>query len=103
MIWTIALGILLGYIFIMALPDVIQIANGVLDWLFNILIAVGNLIKKCWQWVVGLKWYYKLVGFFGLEYIFFTADWAVCGSILLFIGIYFASYWCVDMLKKLFK
>lgn len=103
MIWTIALGILLGYIFIMALPGVIQMTNGILDWLFNILIAIGNLIKKCWRWIVGLKWYYKPIGFICLEYVFWSADWVDCGLILFFFGTYFVSFWAVDMIKKLFK
>ena len=108
-VFTIALGVVLGCFIIMALPYVSKVAGEILGWCFDLLLALGDfikkcwdLIKKCWQRVASLKWYYKIISFVGLEYLFFSLDWWICGTCVLFVGIYFVSYWIVDMLKKIF-
>ena len=74
MIWQIACGILLGWLLIQAWPDIIKLANGILNAISDFVCGIFSAIGKCCRWFWNLRWYIKLLIFIVLTYVLCKND-----------------------------
>lgn len=103
MVLKIALGIILAYFIIKALPHMNNFLENLLDLFGKLFSSAFKFIGKVCKFFYELKWYYKLVFFIGL-----CAVLVLCGveesqslviTLWVYLG-YFVIKWCILMLKE---
>lgn len=100
MIIQIALGIVLGYIIIKALPDLRDITENVLNWIFDKIAVVFKFLYRCWEWLDHAAWYYKLGVFILVSFILLGYNLVECWGWFAFLYTYFPARWICNLFNK---
>lgn len=100
MIWTIALGILLGYILIQLLPSILLFIGGLFKGFGEILTDIFNFICNFYKWLNNIKWYYRLLVFIILFFLAILFESLECILILIVAYNYFIARFLVRCIKK---
>jgi hypothetical protein len=103
MIWTIALGILLGYILIQLLPDFFTLISNILHGTSEFINEIFKIIYNLWKALANLKWYYKLLVFVFLFFVFASTEQVYCLLALIIIYSYFVGKFIIKYINKLKK
>lgn len=93
MVWQIALGILLGWLLIQSWHDLLNMADGILNAIFDFIGGIFHTIGKCWRWFRDSRWYVKLLIFIALTYFLGNNDMLNAWLCVLFVYIYFVASW----------
>lgn len=100
MIIKIALGIVLGYIIIKSLPLLRDIAENILEWLFNIISAIFKFFYERWEWLDGAAWYYKLGVFICVSFILLEYNQVEYWGWFTLLYAYFPARWIYNLFHK---
>jgi hypothetical protein len=96
MVWQIALGILLGWLLIQSWPDLLNLADGLLNAIFDFVGGIFHAIGKCWRWFRDLRWYVKLLIFVALTYILCGNDLLGAWVCVLLVYSFLIAVWIVN-------
>ena len=98
MVWTIAFGILLGWLLIQSWPDLLNLADGLLNAIFDFIGEIFSTIGKCWRWFRDSRWYVKLLIFIALTYILCKNDMVDAWICVLLVYNYLIAVWIVKVI-----
>jgi hypothetical protein len=100
MIVEIALGIVLGYAIIKAWPELRDMIESLLEWLFNTVSGVFVFLGKCWKWLDNAAWYYKLVVFILVSFALLWFNMVECWGWFMVLYTYFPARWIYNLGQK---
>ena len=99
MIWTIALGILLGYLLIDLLPVIFVFIGGIFKTVGSFLTEIFKGLEKTYKNFKQLKWYYKLLIYICFIILCILLEWYDGLIIAFLIFSYYFAIWIVDLIK----
>lgn len=99
MIWTIAFGILLGYLLIDLLPVIFIFIGGIFKTVGGLLTEMFKGLKKTYTNFKQLKWYYKLLIYIGFVSLCVLLEWYDGLIIAFIIFSYYVAIWFIDLIK----
>lgn len=100
MIIEIALGIVLGYIIIKSLPMLRDIAESIIEWLFNTITAILKIFYEGWKWLDNAAWYYKLGVFIFVSFLLLENNQVEYWGWFTLLYAYFPARWIYGLFHK---
>lgn len=100
MIIEVALGVVLGYAIIKFLPELRDMAESILEWLFGVIGSVFKFFYACWKCLDQAAWYYKLGIFILVSFMLLEYNLVECWAWFAFLYTYFPARWIDNLFNK---